>query len=319
MDKGDPLAPVRSDPSVALDRPAELLERVRAELVGRRRETREILAAILSGRHILLEGPPGTSKSTIVRAVADTMAVPFHFVEGSIDLTPSKLIGHFNPGQVLQDSYQRDYFEMGPLTLAMEEGGVLYLEEFNRMSSESANLLITPMEEGVMHVPRYGQVRAGPGFTIICSQNPYDDVGTLQVSRAFMDRVVRVRMDYQTEEEEVQIVLRRTGTEDEIPARTAVRITRLTRVSSEIKLGASVRAAIDIVALLGKLLRLSPEGLSYVDLVDACHMALTSKVWLADTVNATPEEVIDRIIERARTELGDDFYLGGPQDKKKHP
>jgi MoxR-like ATPase len=304
-------------PSVRVDNALDLLGRVRCEVIGRDREIREILAAMLSRKHILLEGPPGTSKSTIVRSIARVLNVPFHFVEGSIDLTPSKLLGNFNPGKVLKDSYKRDYFEMGPLTQAMEEGGVLYLEEFNRMSSESANLLITPMEEGVINIPRYGQVTAGPGFTIICSQNPYDDVGTLQVSRAFLDRVVRVRMDYQSEAEEIEIVTLRTSTSEPALARTATRITRLTRSTPDIKLGASVRAAIDIVSVVENLRLLSTDGLSLDDLTDACRMALTSKIWLAETINAAPEEVIDKVIARARQELGSDFYLAGAEDKKK--
>ncbi len=256
--------------------------------MGREREVREIFAGMLSRKHILLEGPPGTSKSTIVRAIARSMNVPFYFIEGSIDLTPSKLLGFFNPGKVLKDSYLREYFEMGPLTQAMEEGGVLYLEEFNRLASESANLLITPMEEGVINIPRYGQVTAKDGFTIICSQNPYDDVGTLQVSRAFLDRVVRVRMNYQSEEEEIEIVNLRSGSGEPRLVRSAVRVTRLTRDTPEIKLGASVRAAIDIVAIVQNLSVLSDGDLRAEDLADACKMALTSKIWVSETINADP-------------------------------
>ena len=295
-----------------------ILQKVRSEVVGREREVREIFAAMLSRKHILLEGPPGTSKSTIVRAIAHSMRVPFYFIEGSIDLTPSKLLGFFNPGKVLKDSYLREYFEMGPLTQAMEEGGVLYLEEFNRMAAESANLLITPMEEGVINIPRYGQVTAKEGFTIICSQNPYDDVGTLQVSRAFLDRVVRVRMDYQTEEEEIEIVRLRSGSEETRLLKSAVRVARLTRDTPEIKLGASVRAAIDIVAIVQNLSVLSDGDLRPEDFADACNMSLTSKIWLSETINAAPEDVIERIIGRARKELGAEFYLGAPEDKKKH-
>lgn len=294
-----------------------IFEQVQRDVVGRTHEVREIFAAILSRKHILLEGPPGTSKSTIVRSIARSMSVPFYFIEGSIDLTPSKLLGFFNPGKVLKDTYLRDYFEMGPLTQAMEEGGVLYLEEFNRMSSESANLLITPMEEGVINIPRYGQVTAMDGFTIICSQNPYDEVGTLQVSRAFLDRVVRVRMDYQSEDEEIEIVQLRACTEDRRLAKTAVRITRLTRETPEIKLGASVRAAIDIVALVANLTFLSDGDLRPEDFSAACKMALSSKVWLSETVNATPEQIIERIIDKARKELGGEFYVGPGEDKKK--
>lgn len=294
-----------------------IFEQVQKDVVGRTREVREIFAAMLSRKHILLEGPPGTSKSTIVRSIARSMNVPFHFIEGSIDLTPSKLLGFFNPGKVLKDSYHREYFEMGPLTLAMEEGGVLYLEEFNRMSSESANLLITPMEEGVINIPRFGQVSAKDGFTIICSQNPYDDVGTLQVSRAFLDRVVRVRMEYQSEDEEIEIVKLRACNDDERLVKTATRITRLTRETPEIKLGASVRAAIDIVTIVGNLAFLSDGDLRAEDLAAACKMALTSKVWLSETINATPEEIIEKVIDKARKELGDEFYLGLGEDKKK--
>jgi MoxR-like ATPase len=275
-----------------------ILGQVREEVVGREREIREIFAAMLSRKHILLEGPPGTSKSTIVRSLARSMNVPFHFIEGSIDLTPSKLIGFFNPGKVLKDSYQKEYFEMGPLTQAMEESGVLYLEEFNRMSSESANLLITPMEEGLINIPRYGQVSAGDGFTIICSQNPYDDVGTLQVSRAFLDRVVRIRMDYQSEDEEIEIAALRSGSDNQQLIKSAVRVTRVTRDMQEIKLGASVRAAIDIILLMENLALLSDEELTPEDMTDACKMALTSKVWLSETINATPEEIVERVLPR---------------------
>jgi MoxR-like ATPase len=218
---------------------------------------------------------------------------------------------------VLKDSYQKEYFEMGPLTQAMEESGVLYLEEFNRMSSESANLLITPMEEGLINIPRYGQVSAGDGFTIICSQNPYDDVGTLQVSRAFLDRVVRIRMDYQSEDEEIEIAALRSGSDNQQLIKSAVRVTRVTRDMQEIKLGASVRAAIDIILLMENLALLSDEELTPEDMTDACKMALTSKVWLSETINATPEEIVERVVDRARRELGADFYLGAPQRKKK--
>jgi len=279
------------DDAMPADAAFAIFERVQQEVVGRRREVREIFAAILSRKHILLEGPPGTSKSTIVRSIARSMNVPFHFIEGSIDLTPGKLLGYFNPGKVLKDTYQREYFEMGPLTLAMEEG--------------------------VINIPRFGQVTARDGFTIICSQNPYDDVGTLQVSRAFLDRVVRVRMDYQSEDEEIAIVKLRAGIDDHQLAKTATRITRLTREAHEIKLGASVRAAIDIVVIVKNLTLLTDGDLRMEDFAAACKMALSSKVWLSETVNATPEEVIDRVIEKARAELGHEFYLGLGGDKRK--
>ncbi len=96
-----------------------------------------------------------------------------------------------------------------------------------------------------------------------------------------------------------------------------MRVTRVTRDTPEIKLGASVRAAIDIVTVVESLRFLSDGDLRFEDLADACKMAWTSKVWLSETINAAPEEIIDKVIERARKELGDAFYLGGTAGKKK--
>jgi MoxR-like ATPase len=63
----------------------------RAELgtkvVGRDRELDLILAAVVAGRDLLLEGPPGTSKSTILRAITSSWGIPLHFVEGNAELT----------------------------------------------------------------------------------------------------------------------------------------------------------------------------------------------------------------------------------------
>ena len=57
--------------------PQEIYSRVVRNFVGRREETRMILAALLSGRHVMLEGPPGTSKSTILKSIVREMGLPF--------------------------------------------------------------------------------------------------------------------------------------------------------------------------------------------------------------------------------------------------
>ena len=162
--------------------------------MGREIETKSILVAMEVGKHILLEGPPGTSKSTLLRKIARESEISLYMIEGNVDLTPAKLVGHFNPAKVMSDSYQPEYFEKGPLTKAMEGGGILYIEEFNRMPADVSNVLISPMEEGEMYIPRYGQVKAVRPFTLIAAQNPYDDVGTVRVCRAFMDRIYLIKM-----------------------------------------------------------------------------------------------------------------------------
>ena len=129
-------------------------------IVGRERELELVLAALDAGRHVLIEGPPGTGKSTLLRAVADELGVGFEFVEGNAELTPARLVGHFDPARVLAEGYDPDVFVDGPLVSAMRDGSLLYVEELNRVPEETLNVLITVMSERELHVPRLGRVVA---------------------------------------------------------------------------------------------------------------------------------------------------------------
>lgn len=259
-------------------------------IVGREEEIAAITAAMNVGKHILLEGPPGTSKSTILRNLAQAAQIPFYIIEGNIDLTPAKLIGHFNPAKVMGDDYKPEYFEKGPLARAMEEGGLLYIEEFNRMPADVSNALITPMEEGELTIPRYGCIKAVRPFTVIASQNPYDDVGTVRVSRAFMDRICLIKIDYQSEEEEKKVVFTKAKFKDPAVIETAVKLVRKTRELPEIKLGASVRAAIDMVDLFFGLqeIRNNPES----NFIKAARMSISNRIWLNETTAKTADEIV---------------------------
>ena len=75
---------------------AALVERVLGRVVGREREVELVVAALAADRHVLLEGPPGTGKSTLLRAVADELGFGFEFVEGNAELTPVPVC-HFDP------------------------------------------------------------------------------------------------------------------------------------------------------------------------------------------------------------------------------
>jgi MoxR-like ATPase len=248
-----------------------------------------------------------------------------YIVEGNIDLTPAKLVGHFNPAKVMADTYQPEYFEKGHLTGAMEGGGILYIEEFNRMPADVSNVLISPMEEGEMYIPRYGTVKAVRPFTVIAAQNPYDDVGTVRISRAFMDRICLIKMDYQSEEEEQEIVRIRTGLDDSETIALAVRMVRETRDHPNIKLGASIRAAIDMVDLFSGMQKLSDEPDQ--NFLIAARMALSGKIWLNEMSRKTADQIIEEIWRHIRDQSkssggnpeGSPGVNLSPEDLKKIP
>ena len=271
-----------------------LVKRVLRRIVGREREVRAVIAALAAGRNVLLQGPPGTSKSTLLRIIAEETGIKFFIVEGSADLTPQKLVGMFNPARVMAEGFRREFFEPGPLTKAMIEGGILYIEEFNRMSEEAANVLIRASEEGELSVPRLGVVRAKPSFRIVCAMNPYDDVGTSRVSRALMDRFVMLRMDYQSRDEELRIVELRSGSKRRWLVELAVDVARATRSHPAIRMGSSVRGAIDMVKICEQLI-LMRGALSLEDIMTAAIMAFTPKIWLKDS-SRNPEEVVEEIV-----------------------
>src|SRR5436190_9058221 len=273
--------------STLASRRASLAEHV----VGRDRELDLVLAAVSAGRDLLIEGPPGTSKSTILRAITESWGIPLLFVEGNAELTPAKLIGHHNPARVLREDYSADNFVAGPLVAAMERGGFLYIEELNRAPEDTLNALLMAMAEREVEVPRVGNIRALPSFRIVASMNPFDNVGTMRISASFYDRLCRLAVGYQTAAEDEEIVALRAACGDIGLVADAVATTRATRQHPDVRQGSSVRGAIDLVAVAEALAGIRPGNGDRAALVlDAAIVALSARLTLEETSERTPED-----------------------------
>ncbi len=299
---------------------AGVRDRIKARVVGRERELDLVLAAVAAGRDLLLEGPPGTSKSTLLRAITAEWGIPLVFVEGNADLTPAKLVGHHNPARVLREDYSADNFVDGPLLEAMRGGGFLYIEEFNRAPEDTLNTLLTAMAERRIAVPRAGEVAALDTFRVIASMNPYDNIGTTRLSTSVHDRLCRLAITYQDAAAERGIVGLRAELPELKPAvyerlvADAVAVTRATREHEDIRQGSSVRGAIDLTLVAGQLLNLDSERVRLTQqatgdpqdaaeqvyretFYDAMIVALSGRIFLDETVEATPEQVLRQIWE----------------------
>jgi MoxR-like ATPase len=274
-------------------------EQIAKSLVGRRRELDLVLAAVTAGRDVLLEGPPGTSKSTILRGITGSWGVPFVLVEGNADLTPAKLVGHHNPARVLKEDYSADNFVPGPLIEAMQAGGFLYIEELNRAPEDTLNTLLAAMSERQVSLPRVGFITAKETFRVMASMNPFDNVGTARISASVYDRWCRLAVDYQSAEEEADIVAVRTGSADTRLIGDAVALTRATRSHPQLRRGSSVRGAIDLVAVAESLAGLGEGHEDYrTRVLDASHLALSARIAVDETSELTPEQIITGIWDR---------------------
>jgi MoxR-like ATPase len=275
--------------------PNELVASIGSTVVGRRREIELVVAALIADRHVVIEGPPGTGKSTLLRTVAHELGVGFEFVEGNAELTPARLVGHFDPARVMAEGYDADVFVDGPLASALRDGSLLYVEEINRVPEETLNVLITVMSEGELHVPRLGRLAAASGFRLVAAMNPFDAIGTARISGAVYDRVCRLAVDYQTATDECQITLRESGSGGLDPDWVAkvVELVRLTRSHGDLRVGSSVRGAIDMCAVASSLAAVRGSSVTAGDVsLDAALVALSGRVRLREGTTRSTEDIV---------------------------
>lgn len=304
-------------PSPSAGNPKNSMPSGSGGLVGRADEFRRIQACLTARRNVLLEGPVGVGKTRLALAVTGSLKRPVFRIDGDNRYSEQKLTGWFDPPTVIKKGYSTESFIPGPLAEAMKVGGVLFINELNRLPEGVQNVLLPAIDERLISVPRLGEIKAKPGFLVIATQNPKEFVATSHLSEAILDRFELVVLDYQGEQEELAIVL--PGIEPHglkqagnALARAAVRIARVTRDHPRVRRGASVRAAMSIGELAAVLLK---SGASFRDaFLEAVLMALPTRIEIereADSNQSAHAEAEALIKEWAEKVLGE---LESPED-----
>ena len=285
-------------PEEQLARAAQILQGLRVQVMraflGQAAVVDQVLAALLAGGHVLLEGVPGLGKTLLVQAIAKTFDGQSARIQFTPDLMPADVTGHtlYDPGTA-QFTTRR-----GPVFT-----NLLLADEINRAPAKTQAALLEVMQEGQVTIEG-SSYKLEPPFMVLATQNPLEQEGTYPLPEAQLDRFLfKTVIDYPTQDDELAIVRQVTAgqvgdrlsvaqvqtvltpallgqlqrmaahlTVDERVLAYALAIVRATRSTGGIAVGAGTRGAIALVR--GARAMALMEGRDYVTPQDVKSLAL---------------------------------------------
>ena len=265
------------------------------KIIGRTEELRQIVLAHSVGKNILLEGNVGVGKTTLAKSIAEYYGSNdsnFYRVDCSEELLPHNLVGYYEPPLVIAKGYNEDSYKYGPLALAMLNGGCLFINEINRMPENTQNSLLTSLDEGILEIPKLKTIKAHKDFFVVATQNPAAHVGVTVLGEALKDRFIWINLDYQSPEEEIQIIEQEAKITSKEIITISQNVIQATRKTVSIRRGSSIRGAIDLATIINQY----NNSKSSSNWVEAAVMALYNKIELEDGLTQSKKEIISSIV-----------------------
>lgn len=178
---------------------AVIKEKLNEFIVGNQDIIDLILIALLNEGHILMEGVPGTAKTTISKSVALITGCSFNRIQGAIDIQPADMLG-----VRIYDTNKKEFvLKKGPVFT-----NILLVDEINRINPKSQSAFIESMSERQVTLDGITLPMQSP-FFVIATQNPHEFEGTFPLIEVQRDRFMfSIRSDYLSPEEELSIIKR---------------------------------------------------------------------------------------------------------------
>lgn len=166
-------------------------------IVGQNKMIDQLLVAILSNGHVLLEGVPGVAKTITAKLLSKTLNIGFSRIQFTPDLMPSDILGT----SVFDLKKSEFEFKKGPIF-----SNLILIDEINRAPAKTQAALFEVMEERQITIDGSSYVLDTP-FLVIATQNPIEQEGTYRLPEAQLDRFLfKISIDYPNITEEIAII-----------------------------------------------------------------------------------------------------------------